>query len=124
MAKTVLVVEDNALNMKLFCAVLEARGLQTVGALDGRSGLSLARERRPDLILLDIQLPDISGLEVVRQLREDESLKHIPVIAVTAFALGGDAERVLAAGCDAYIPKPIQIPEFVAIVEKFLAEPA
>ncbi len=117
--KTVLVVEDNDLNMKLFHDVLEADGYNVLQATDGMEGWRMARKHRPDLILMDIQLPGISGLEVTKWLKADETLKSIPVIAITAFAMDGDEERFLEGGCDAYIPKPISIPDFLQTVERF-----
>ncbi len=123
MAKTVLIVEDNELNMKLFHDLLEAHGYATLGARHGIEALALARKHRPDLILMDIQLPEISGLEVTRQLKEDDSLRHIPVVAVTAFAMKGDEERILAGGCEAYLSKPISVGKFIETVRGFLGAP-
>ncbi len=120
--KTVLVVEDNDINMKLFHDVLEASGYNVLQAMNGMEGWRMAREHRPDLIVMDIQLPDVSGLEVTKWLKDDESLKSIPVIAVTAFAREGDKEKFLEGGCDAYIDKPISIPNFLQTVER-LAKP-
>ncbi len=120
--KTVLVVEDNDINMRLFHDVLETRGYTILQAKDGMEGWRMAREHRPDLILMDIRLPDVSGLEVTKWLKDDETLKSIPVIAVTAFAREGDEERFLKGGCDAYIDKPISIPSFLQTVER-LAKP-
>ncbi len=117
--KTVLVVEDNDLNMKLFHDVLEADGYNILQAKDGMEGWRIAREQRPDLILMDIQLPEVSGLEVTKWLKDDETLKSIPVIAITAFAMAGDKEKILEGGCDAYIVKPISIPNFLQTVERF-----
>ena len=117
--KTVLVVEDNDLNMKLFHNVLEAHGYNVLQAKDGMEGWRIAREQRPDLILMDIQLPKVSGLEVTKWLKEDDDLKLIPVVAVTAFAMKGDGEKFLDGGCDAYIAKPISIPDFLQTVERF-----
>jgi len=117
--KTVLVVEDNDLNMRLFHDVLEMRGYNILQAKDGMEGWRIAREHRPDLIIMDIQLPDVSGLEVTKWLKDDETLKSIPVIAITAFAMAGDKEKFLEGGCDAYIPKPISIPNFLQTVERF-----
>ena len=96
MAKTVMIVEDNELNMKLFHDLLESRGYHTVQTRNGLEALDLAREHRPDLILMDIQLPEVSGLVVTKWLKEDDDLAHIPVIAVTAFAMKGDEERILS----------------------------
>ena len=123
MRKKVLIVEDNELNMKLFHDLLEAQGYETLETREGLAALTLAREHKPDLILMDIQLPEISGLEVTKWLKEDESLAHIPVIAVTAFAMKGDEERIRAGGCAAYIAKPIAVAHFLETVKKFL-EPA
>ncbi len=117
---TVLVVEDNDLNMRLFHDVLEAHGYNVLQAKDGMEGLRMAREERPDLILMDIQLPDVSGLEVTKWLKDDETLKSIPVIAITAFAMAGDKEKILEGGCDAYLVKPISIPNFLQTVERFV----
>jgi two-component system cell cycle response regulator DivK len=120
MSKTALIVEDNALNLKLMRDILEASGIETIQTKDGLRALELARTQRPDIILLDIQLPDVSGLEVARQLKADATLKSIPIVAVTALALRGDEERVLAAGCDAYVSKPISVAHFLEVVKKFL----
>ena len=117
--KTVLVVEDNDINMKLLHDVLEVHGYNVLQAKDGMEGWRIAREHRPDLILMDIQLPSISGLEATKRLKADETLKSIPVIAITAFAMAGDKEKFLEGGCDAYIPKPISLPNFLQTVERF-----
>jgi two-component system cell cycle response regulator DivK len=120
MTKTVLIVEDNELNMKLFHDLLEAQGYQTLETREGLQALSLAREHRPDLILMDIQLPEISGLEVTKWLKEDDDLAKIPVIAVTAFAMKGDEERIREGGCEAYLSKPISVGLFLETVRRFL----
>jgi len=120
MTKTVLIVEDNELNMKLFHDLLEAQGYQTLETREGLQALSLAREHHPDLILMDIQLPEISGLEVTKWLKEDDALTDIPVIAVTAFAMKGDEERIREGGCEAYLSKPISVGLFLSTVRKFL----
>ncbi len=117
--KTVLVVEDDHGSTKLLREVLEAHGYNVLQAKDGMEGWRMAREQRPDLILMDIQLPGVSGLEVTKWLKDDETLKSIPVIAVTAFAMEGDEEKMLEGGCDAYIPKPISVPDFLQTVERF-----
>lgn len=122
MAKTILIVEDNAMNMKLFSALLEKRGHRAICAYDGTTALALARAHQPDLILMDMQLPDVSGLEVTGWIKQDPSLSHIPIIAVTALAMKGDGERILLGGCDAYIPMPITIPEFLGVIENMLGE--
>ena len=120
MTKSVLIVEDNELNMKLFRDLLEAHGYKTIETRDGMEALALARANRPDLILMDIQLPEVSGLEVTKWLKEDDSLKAIPVVAVTAFAMKGDEEKIREGGCEAYIAKPISVANFVETVKKFL----
>ncbi len=120
-AKTVLVVEDNELNMKLFHDLLEAHGYNILQTKDGIEALRIAREHRPDLILMDIQLPEVSGLEVTRWIKEDDSLKQIPVVAVTAFAMKGDEEKIRDGGCEAYISKPISVTHFLQTVQRFLA---
>src|SRR6516164_8478871 len=112
-SKTVMIVEDHELNMKLFHDVLEAHGYHTICTRDGFNVLDLARKHRPDLILMDIQLPEVSGLEVTKWLKEDAELKAIPVVAVTAFAMRGDEERIREAGCEAYLSKPISVPQFI-----------
>ena len=122
-AKRILIVEDNALNMKLLNDILEVHGYETLPTGDGLQAVELARTQRPDLILLDIQLPDVSGLEVTRLLRADERTRNIPIIAVTAFAMGGDRERVLASGCDVYVSKPIDVHDLLRRVADILARP-
>jgi len=120
MTKTVLIVEDNELNMKLFHDLLDAQGYQTLETREGLQALSLARQHRPDLILMDIQLPEISGLEVTKWLKEDDDLAKIPVIAVTAFAMKGDEERIREGGCEAYLSKPISVGKFIETIRHFL----
>jgi two-component system cell cycle response regulator DivK len=120
--KTVLVVEDNDLNMKLFHDLLEAHGYKILQTKDGMEALQLARQHRPDLILMDIQLPEVSGLEVTKWLKEDDKLKSIPVIAVTAFAMKGDEEKIREGGCEAYIAKPISVTNFLQTVERFIED--
>ncbi|MDX1422701.1 MAG: response regulator [Kiloniellales bacterium] len=120
--KTVLVVEDNDLNMKLFHDLLEAHGYNILQTKDGMEALQLARQHRPDLILMDIQLPEVSGLEVTKWLKEDDKLKSIPVIAVTAFAMKGDEEKIREGGCEAYIAKPISVTNFLQTVERFIED--
>lgn len=120
MTKKVLIVEDNELNMKLFRDLLEAHNIDTVETDNGRNVLDLAREHKPDLILMDIQLPEISGLEVTKMLKADEELKSIPVIAVTAFAMRGDEQKIRDGGCEDYISKPISVPNFLKVINTFL----
>jgi len=122
MTKTVMIVEDNELNMKLFRDLIEAHGYRTVQTRSGLTAVDLARENRPDLILMDIQLPEISGLEVTRRLKEDVELRSIPVIAVTAFAMKGDEERIRQGGCEAYISKPISVMRFIETIKTFLGD--
>ncbi len=116
----VLIVEDNELNMKLFSDLLEAHGYTTFQTNDGRNVLDMVRENRPDLILMDIQLPEVSGLEVTQWLKDDDEFKDIPVVAVTAFAMKGDEDRMLEGGCQDYISKPISVVEFINVVQKYL----
>jgi len=119
--KKVLIVEDNDLNMKLFNDLLVAHGYGTLQTKDGVEALALARQHRPDLILMDIQLPEVSGLQVIRWIKEDKDLRTIPVIAVTAFAMKGDEEKMRDGGCEAYIAKPISVTNFWRTVERFLS---
>jgi two-component system cell cycle response regulator DivK len=118
--RKVLIVEDNDLNMKLFNDLLEAHGYFTLQSKDGVEALRMARQHRPDLILMDIQLPEVSGLEVTKWLKEDSDLCAIPVIAVTAFAMKGDEEKIRDGGCEAYIAKPISVASFMRTVARFL----
>ena len=120
MKKTVLIVEDNELNMKLLNDLLEAHGYATLKTADGIEAIELARTHRPDLILMDIQLPEVSGLEVTKWIKEDDALKSIPVIAVTAFAMKGDEERIREGGCEAYISKPISVGKFLETVRAYV----
>lgn len=120
MTKKVLIVEDNELNMKLFHDLLEANGYATVQTSEGHSVLDIARAEKPDLILMDIQLPEVSGLEVTSWLKADDELKHIPVIAVTAFAMKGDEEKIREGGCEDYIAKPISVVYFLEVVKRYL----
>jgi two-component system, cell cycle response regulator DivK len=117
--KTVLVVEDNELNLKLFVDLLDYHGYRVVTSTFGRAAINLARQHRPDLILLDIQLPDITGMEVADQLKADENTRRIPLVAVTAFAMSGDRQRVLESGCDDYLAKPFNVREFLSLVERY-----
>ena len=112
--KTILIVEDNELNMKLFHDLIQAHGY------NGMEALKLARQHKPDLILMDIQLPEVSGLEVTKWIKEDDNLKSIPIIAVTAFAMKGDEEKIREGGCEAYIAKPISVVQFLETVDRFL----
>ena len=120
--KLVLIVEDNELNMKLFHDLLDAHGFETIQTRNGFDAIALAREHKPDLILMDIQLPEVSGLEVTKWLKEDEELRSIPVVAVTAFAMKGDEERIRSGGCEAYVSKPISVVMFLETVRRFAGE--
>ncbi|HKS88015.1 MAG TPA: response regulator [Stellaceae bacterium] len=121
--RRVLIVEDNDLNLKLLRDVLEAHGYATATAREGAAGLALARELHPDLILMDLQLPDISGFDVVRQLKGDPATRAIPVVAVTAFAMAGDERKALVSGCDGYVSKPIVLRSFMDVVTRFAGPP-
>ncbi len=120
MTQRILIVEDNELNLKLFRDLLAANGFETVETREGLEAISLTRNMRPDLILMDIQLPEISGLDITRKIKADPELRHIPVIAVTAFAMKDDEARILEAGCEAYLSKPIAIDQFLSVVRRFL----
>ncbi len=119
MTKTVLIVEDNELNMKLFNDLLEAYGYLTIKTMSGQDAMSLARAHRPDVILMDIQLPEISGEDIIEWMKSDPELRSIPIIAVTAFAMKGDEERIRAKGCEAYLSKPISVAKFLEVVQSF-----
>ena len=116
----ILIVEDNALNIKLFCDLLAAHGHQAQAVTDSRVALDSAREFAPDLVITDIQLPHVSGLELIRMLKGNERLKDVPIMAVTAYAAAADEERIRAAGAEAYVSKPISVPRFVAQVDELL----
>ncbi len=117
----ILVIEDNPSNMKLVILVLDKAGYQTIQATDAETGLRLVREQQPDLILMDVQLPGMDGLEATRLLKADPATRQIIVLALTAFAMRNDAERIRAAGCDGYIVKPIEYKSFLAEVERWLS---
>lgn len=120
MPKKILIVEDNELNMKLFNDLLVAQGYQTLKSDDGVTALEKAKAEQPDLILMDIQLPSVSGLEVTKWIKDDDDTKSIPIIAVTAFAMKGDEEKIRDGGCEAYISKPISVPSFIKTIKEFL----
>ena len=109
MNKKILIVEDNPLNMRLIELALRAKGYTLLKATNGKEVIDIVVKELPDIILLDIQLPDICGLRIARRLKKNQALKHIPIIAITACAMKGDKERILKAGCNAYLPKPINI---------------
>ena len=119
--RTILVVEDNPANMKLAVFLLEQAGYAVISAVDAEAGLTLARERHPDLILMDIQLPGMDGLAAILLLKSAEATRRIPVIALTALAMKGDEQRIRDAGCDAYIAKPMRYQEVLATVAEQLA---
>ena len=119
MTKTVLIVEDNELNMKLFNDLLEGHGYATLQSRNGVEAVELARKNKPDLILMDIQLPEVSGLQVTQWIKADEELRAIPVIAVTAFAMKGDEEKIRQGGCEAYLSKPISVAKFLETVRAY-----
>ena len=116
----ILIVEDNALNIKLFCDLLAAHGHEPRAVTDSRSALETAREFAPELVITDIQLPHVSGLELIRLIREDERLGSVPIMAVTAYAGHGDEERVRGAGAQSYVSKPISVVRFVQEVDALL----
>jgi two-component system cell cycle response regulator DivK len=120
MAKTVLIVEDNELNMRLFNDLLDAFGYNPIKCRDGRTALELAAKHKPDLIIMDIQLPELSGIDVIRLLKADPAMRHIPIVAVTAFAMRGDEQRIRNEGAEAYLSKPISVQTFVETVRKFI----
>ena len=120
MAK-ILIVEDNALNIKLFCDLLAAHGHEPEAVTDSRNALDAARTFMPDLVITDIQLPHVSGLDLIRMIRGDEKLAEVPIMAVTAYSARGDEERIRAAGAQAYVSKPISVARFVQEVDALLA---
>ena len=120
MPKKILIVEDNELNMKLFSDLLEAHGYETRETREGLKAISIAKSFMPDLILMDIQLPEVSGLEVTKWIKDEKALADVPVIAVTAFAMKGDEKRIRDGGCAAYISKPITVSSFLATIREFV----
>jgi two-component system, cell cycle response regulator DivK len=119
----ILIVEDNALNIKLFCDLLAAHGHQPEAVTDSRNALDKARELGPDLVITDIQLPHVSGLDLIRMIRKDDQLAQVPIMAVTAYSARGDEERIRAAGAQAYVSKPISVMRFAQTVDELLARP-
>jgi two-component system, cell cycle response regulator DivK len=120
MSKTVLIVEDNELNMKLFHDLVKSLGLNVLQTRNGMEALSLVREHKPDLVIMDIQLPEVSGIEVTSWIKADPTIAKTPVLAVTAFAMKGDEDRIRASGCDGYLSKPIAIASFLQTVKSFV----
>ena len=119
----ILIVEDNALNIKLFCDLLAAHGHQPEAVTDSRNALDAAKQFAPDLVITDIQLPHVSGIELIRMIRKDERLHRVPIMAVTAYSAQGDEERIRAAGAQAYVSKPISVVRFAQTVDELLAPP-
>jgi two-component system cell cycle response regulator DivK len=116
----ILIVEDNALNIKLFCDLLAAHGHEPEAVTDSRNALDVARDFSPDLVITDIQLPHVSGLDLIRLIRKDEQLSEVPIMAVTAYSARGDEERIRAAGAQAYVSKPISVVRFAETVDELL----
>jgi len=121
MREKILIVEDNPQNMRLFEMVLRAKGYILLKATDGEEALDMATRERPDLIIMDIRLPKMNGLEVTRKLRKTPAFSHTPIIGVTAYAMKGDEERIIESGCDAYLPKPINTRELPEVIAEMLA---
>lgn len=120
--KTVLVVEDNELNLKLFRDLLLSQNYQVIDTKDGSVAVEMIRTHMPDLVIMDIQLHGISGFDLIRDIKADNALNHIPIVAVTAFAMKDDRDRIMETGCEAYLSKPIAITEFFDLVNSFLRE--
>ena len=120
MPKKVMIVEDNELNMKLFRDLIEASGYETIQTRNGMEALDLARKYRPDLILMDIQLPGLDGYEATRRIKANPELRHIPIVAVTSYALSGDDLKAREAGCDAYVTKPFSPRALLAKIREYL----
>lgn len=118
--KKVLIIEDNENNLYMMRFILTQMGHEVLEARDGASGVDLAKEKRPDLILMDIQLPVLDGYSATRRIREDEALKEVPIIAVTSYAMVGDREKAIAAGCTAYVEKPIDPESFIKVLERYI----
>jgi two-component system cell cycle response regulator DivK len=122
MTKLILIVEDEPKNLTLLRDLLQVSGYKTIEATDGEQGVELAKSKKPDLILMDVQMPKMDGLEATRILKADATTSNIPVLALTSYAMKGDKERILEAGCDGYIAKPIDIKEFLKLVTEYLSE--
>ena len=116
----ILIVDDNEMNMRLFSDLLKAKGYDVIQCLDGRKALDIAKQEKPDLILMDIQMPEISGLEVTSLIRQDPEIKNTKIVAVTAFAMKGDEQKIIDGGCNGYIAKPIAVADFLNTVAGFL----
>lgn len=122
MVKKVMIIEDNELNMKLFSDLIEACGYSTIKLRHGIGAVNIIKEMDPDLILMDIQLPEISGLDITQAIKQDNEINHIPIIAITAFAMQGDEEIIRKSGCEEYISKPISINPFMQLIKKYLED--
>jgi two-component system cell cycle response regulator DivK len=120
--RCILIIDDDALNLKLFAMTLTGRGYRVLLAMDARRGLDLAAQQRPDLIMMDIQLPDMSGLEATRTLKQDADTSNIPVLITTAFLV--NSEELRASGCDAYLPKPFSGPQLLSVMDSLMAQSA
>jgi len=118
--KTILVIEDNELNMKLVRSLLKISKFRVLEAVDAETGIQLIRNQRPDLVLMDIQLPGMDGLSATKIIKQDSMIKDTPILALTSYAMEGDEERALSAGCSGYIPKPIDTRSFLEILSGFL----
>ncbi len=118
--KTILIVEDDKLNMKLFSVLLESQGFKVLQSPDGSDAIDLVKQHRPDLIIMDIQLPKVSGTHYIKLLKQDDELKHIPILVATAYAMKGDKQHILNSGCDAYISKPIDTANFLDVVNQWI----
>ena len=116
----ILIVEDNALNIKLFCDLLAAHGHEPEAVTDSRNALDAAKSFSPDLVITDIQLPHVSGLDLIRMIRDDDQLSEVPIMAVTAYSAQGDEERIRGAGAQAYVSKPISVAKFAQTVDELL----
>ena len=122
MNEKILIVEDNPKNMRVIEMTLRTKGYTLLKATDGQEALDTATRERPDLIIMDLRLPKMSGLEVTRKLREDKAFSYTPIIAITAYVVKGDKERVINAGCDAYLPKPFNTREFPGLVAQVMLQ--
>ncbi len=118
--KTILIVEDNELNLKLFSDILDAHGFDVIGVRGGENIIQEVKSGNPDLIIMDIQLPNISGIDLIKEIKQDKGFTEIPIIAVTAYAMQEDEDRILQAGCENYLSKPIDIDSFVEMVGKYV----
>jgi two-component system cell cycle response regulator DivK len=121
MGETILIVESDPMTLKLFQSLLQINGYETLEATDGRRGVELAKEKKPDLILMDVQVSSMDGLNAMTILKEDETMRHTPIVAVTAHAMKGDEEKLRSAGCDGYMTKPIDTREFLKKVTEYLS---